>query len=227
MTKPFLQDDVGFNLVQGFEISVGKKARFFPDDSGDCEHQSFLQRPVCLLGVSDTFFDLKSPAGNEILGIYYQGEDLLAQVEEHFILVLNVDVFVHNHDEPGVIGIDVGCRTAVFFFRWDVSCGWDELKDSDRHHCLGYEVDTAKKIGSNLMAYVTAERSAALPLSKTHRTCPRLGGYGSLQTFEAIGITMRHSVAILFILSWTLILPSSMADPQDKPVLPELSTNAC
>jgi len=68
--------------------------------------------------------------------------------------------------EPSCIAIDVGCRTAAFFFRWDVSCGWDDLKDSDRHHCLGYNVDTARQLGANLMAYITAERSAALPLSK-------------------------------------------------------------
>ena len=71
-----------------------------------------------------------------------------------------------RNGDPGCIGIDVGCRTAVFFFRWDVSCGWDNLKDSDRHHCLGYDIPTAKKLGANLMSYITAERSAALPLSK-------------------------------------------------------------
>ncbi|OGV62684.1 MAG: hypothetical protein A3K19_30995 [Lentisphaerae bacterium RIFOXYB12_FULL_65_16] len=71
-----------------------------------------------------------------------------------------------ENGEPSVIGIDIGCRTAVFFFRWDVSCGWDALADSERHHCLGYEVETANQMGANLMAYVTAERSAALPLSK-------------------------------------------------------------
>ena len=71
-----------------------------------------------------------------------------------------------RNDDPSCIGIDIGCRTAAFFFRWDVSCGWDDLRDSDRHHCLGYDMATAKRIGSNLMAYITAERSAATPLSK-------------------------------------------------------------
>ena len=71
-----------------------------------------------------------------------------------------------RNGEPAAIGIDIGCRTAVFFFRWDVSCGWDELPDSDTHHCLGYTIETAKKLGANLMAYITAERSAAMPLSK-------------------------------------------------------------
>lgn len=69
-------------------------------------------------------------------------------------------------NEPGDIGIDIGCRTAVFLFRWDVSCGWDNLEDSERHHCIGYDVKTSRQIGSNLMAYLTAERSAALPLSR-------------------------------------------------------------
>jgi len=71
-----------------------------------------------------------------------------------------------KNGEPSAIGVDVGCRTAVFVFRWDVSCGWDGLADSKRHHCLGYTIETARKIGANLMAYITAERSAALPLSK-------------------------------------------------------------
>ena len=68
--------------------------------------------------------------------------------------------------DPAVIGIDIGCRTAVFIFRWDVSCGWGEQPDSDKHHCMGYDIPTAQKLGANLMAYVTSERSAALPLSQ-------------------------------------------------------------
>lgn len=71
-----------------------------------------------------------------------------------------------RNGDPSIIGIDIGCRTAVFFFRWDISCGWDDQPDSERHHCLGYEIETAKQIGANLMAYITAERSAALPLSR-------------------------------------------------------------
>lgn len=68
--------------------------------------------------------------------------------------------------DPGILGIDIGCRTAVLFFRWDVSCGWDDQPDNDKHHCLGYEIETAKALGANLMAYISAERSAALPLSQ-------------------------------------------------------------
>jgi len=71
-----------------------------------------------------------------------------------------------KNNQASAIGIDIGCRTAVFIFRWDLSCGWDGLEDSDRHHCLGYDIKTANQIGSNLMAYITAERSSALPLSQ-------------------------------------------------------------
>lgn len=71
--------------------------------------------------------------------------------------------------DAAIIGIDIGCRTAVFIFRWDVSCGWDEQPDSDKHHCLGYEIPTAQMLGANLMVYITSERSAALPLSQAMR----------------------------------------------------------
>ena len=71
-----------------------------------------------------------------------------------------------KNGESSLIGIDVGCRTAVFFFRYDVSCGWDELPDSETHKCIGYDIQTAKLLGANLMAYLTSERNSAMPLSK-------------------------------------------------------------
>ena len=72
-----------------------------------------------------------------------------------------------KNNSPDIIGVDIGCRTAIFFFRWDMSCGWDNLPDSDTHHCLGYTIPCAKEIGANLMAYITAEHSAAIPLSQS------------------------------------------------------------
>ena len=68
--------------------------------------------------------------------------------------------------DPAVVGVDIGCRTAIFVFRWDVSCGWDEQPDNDHHKCMGYEIATAQKIGANLMSYITSERAVALPLSQ-------------------------------------------------------------
>lgn len=66
---------------------------------------------------------------------------------------------------PSAIGIDINTRTAVFFFRYDLSTAWDGL-GAEALHIIGYEPDTAQALGANLMAYVTAERSAAIPLSK-------------------------------------------------------------
>jgi hypothetical protein len=68
--------------------------------------------------------------------------------------------------QTSLVGIDVECRTAVFFFRWDISCGWDGMADSERHHCLGYTMESSRLIGANLMAYISSERQAAMPLSK-------------------------------------------------------------
>ena len=66
---------------------------------------------------------------------------------------------------PSAIGIDINTRTAVFFFRYDLSTAWDGLP-ADALRVIGYEPETAQALGANLMAYVTAERSAAIPLSK-------------------------------------------------------------
>lgn len=66
---------------------------------------------------------------------------------------------------PSAIGIDINTRTAVLLFRYDLSTAWDGLP-SEAMHIIGYEPDTARQLGANLMAYVTAERSAAIPLSQ-------------------------------------------------------------
>lgn len=65
---------------------------------------------------------------------------------------------------PSVIGIDINTRTAVFF-RYDLSTAWDK-SPSDQMHIIGYEYDTARELGANLAAYITAQRSTAMPLSR-------------------------------------------------------------
>jgi hypothetical protein len=56
--------------------------------------------------------------------------------------------------EPLVKGIDIGCRTAVFYFPRDVSCGW-----SGHVHDTGerYDIESARKLGANLVTYVIAD----------------------------------------------------------------------
>lgn len=67
---------------------------------------------------------------------------------------------------PGAIGIDIGCRTAVFLFRWDVSSGWDGLGKERSPYCLGYTIESSRILGANLMAYATAERNASESLGR-------------------------------------------------------------
>ncbi len=80
---------------------------------------------------------------------------------------------------PSAIGIDVGCRTGVFLFRWDVSSGWDGLDEERAPHCLGYTVETSRVLGANLMAYITAE----------HQTAPSLGQ--SMRFVDASSVRSR------------------------------------
>jgi hypothetical protein len=69
-------------------------------------------------------------------------------------------------DVPAVIGIDINTRTAVFFFRYDISSAWDDVPEAKRH-CIGYDIQTSKVLGANLMSYITAERHVAISLAKS------------------------------------------------------------
>ncbi|MBR0460005.1 MAG: DUF4159 domain-containing protein [Victivallales bacterium] len=71
-----------------------------------------------------------------------------------------------RNGDPGVIGVELGCRTAILVFRWDISCGWDEQLDNSQMKCMGYDINVSKQIGANLMSYITSERAVALPLSQ-------------------------------------------------------------
>lgn len=54
---------------------------------------------------------------------------------------------------PEIFGINVGCRTAVFFSPYDVACGWD-----GHTHDFGKRIDIedARRLGVNLLAYSLA-----------------------------------------------------------------------
>ena len=55
---------------------------------------------------------------------------------------------------PVVMGIDIGCRTAVFYFPRDVSCGW-----AGHEHPAGerFAAEDARRLGANLVTYVIAD----------------------------------------------------------------------
>lgn len=56
--------------------------------------------------------------------------------------------------EPSGIAIDIGCRTAAFFFRWDVSCGW-ELAQCP--YCAGVASTDALALGVNILSYAVLQ----------------------------------------------------------------------
>ncbi len=64
---------------------------------------------------------------------------------------------------PFLEGVDIDNRTAVFVSRWDFSMGWEKnAADS-----WGYADDDARKIGGNLVAYVTAMRDTGKSVGRS------------------------------------------------------------
>ena len=64
---------------------------------------------------------------------------------------------------PYLEGVDVDNRTAVFISRWDFSLGWE----ANPHDSWGYADTDARKIGGNILAYVTAMRDAGHSVGKS------------------------------------------------------------
>lgn len=67
----------GFELGSGFKIEVSAMERtFFASD----ERGTLL----CAEGFLDAFFDLKSPASNDLLGVYYESDDQLLLITKSY-----------------------------------------------------------------------------------------------------------------------------------------------
>ncbi len=64
----------------------------------------------------------------------------------------------------GVMGLDVGCRTSVFFLPNDVSCLWEQ-REVRGHEAL---VDFAFRFGTNLAAYATGAQPLGDRLVEVH-----------------------------------------------------------
>lgn len=56
---------------------------------------------------------------------------------------------------PQLMGLTIGCRTAVILTPWDVSCGWDE---HTHEHGARLIPGDAIRLGINLVSYVAGER---------------------------------------------------------------------
>jgi hypothetical protein len=56
---------------------------------------------------------------------------------------------------PQLLGMNIGCRTAVILTPWDMSCGWDEHTHEHGSRLLPGD---AIRLGINLISYVAGER---------------------------------------------------------------------
>lgn len=56
---------------------------------------------------------------------------------------------------PEIFAIEIGCRAAVLFWRYDLSCGWDS-----HEHDIGHRIEPsdAMRLGTNILAYCLANQ---------------------------------------------------------------------
>ena len=64
---------------------------------------------------------------------------------------------------PWIDGIDIDNRTAIFVSRWDFALGWE----ANQHDSWGYADTDARKLGANIVSYVTAMRDAGRSVGKS------------------------------------------------------------
>jgi hypothetical protein len=64
---------------------------------------------------------------------------------------------------PYLEGVDVDNRTAIIISRWDFSLGWE----ANAHESWGYADVDSRKLGANIVAYVTAMRDAGRSVGKS------------------------------------------------------------
>ena len=64
---------------------------------------------------------------------------------------------------PWIEGVDIDNRTAIFVSRWDFSLGWE----ANQHESWGYSDADARKLGANIVSYVTAMRDAGRSVGKS------------------------------------------------------------
>lgn len=64
--------------------------------------------------------------------------------------------------DPWLEGISVDCRTVAVVSRWGMGIGWDAVNDEN---IQGYSIESAQKLGINLVSYATAQRAWARQLA--------------------------------------------------------------
>ena len=62
----------------------------------------------------------------------------------------------YRSEEPWFDGVTIDCRTVAVISRWGLEVGWDPMEGDS---ILAYSVESAQRLGMNLVAYATAERA--------------------------------------------------------------------
>ncbi len=65
--------------------------------------------------------------------------------------------------KPYIEGLDIGCRTAVFLFKYGIGNGWDEFHDKG---AKDFEISDSFKLGMNMIAYSLAYHNLGKYLSR-------------------------------------------------------------
>lgn len=74
-----------------------------------------------------------------------------------------IDDGVVSDNFPWIDGVDIDNRTAIIISRFDIAMGWEK----NRHDSWGYEDADARKLGANLVSYVTAMQEAGRSAGKS------------------------------------------------------------
>lgn len=72
--------------------------------------------------------------------------------------VVKIDDGKRSRGTPGLEAVSLGCRAAVIFSSWDLSCGWD-----NHEHDTGRRIAPAdaRRLGANMITYTLANYSFA------------------------------------------------------------------
>ena len=74
-----------------------------------------------------------------------------------------IDDGVVSDNFPWIDGVDIDNRTAIIISRFDIAMGWEK----NRHDSWGYEDADARRLGANLVSYVTAMQEAGRSAGKS------------------------------------------------------------
>ena len=68
----------------------------------------------------------------------------------------------YKNNDPWLEGVTIDCRTVAVVSRFGMGIGWDAVNDEA---IQGYSIESAQKLGINLVSYATAQRAWAKTLS--------------------------------------------------------------